>query len=343
MSAHPSPLLQTRNLSIGYKTGKRQVRSLASSLQLEMYPGQLICLLGPNGSGKSTLIRTLAGLQKPVDGQVEMEGKNIAAMKPVEMAKKLSMVLTEKVQAGNLDVYTVIGLGRYPHTGWMGRLSETDRQIIDQAITMTRTEPFTGRKIHQLSDGERQRVMLARALAQDTPLVILDEPTAYLDLPNRISLMLLLYKLARTTGKAILLSTHDLELALQTADQLWLLKTNGQLLKGVPEDLVLDGTFEEAFLIKDSTFDKGSGTFIIQHEGSRTIQVVGKGVPLVWTKKALLRERYHVTEEEGAESILIVEEKGITRWLYRYGQTETACNSIASLLLVLRETGNASQ
>lgn len=331
-----SPLLQTRALSIGYRTGKKGVRALASSLELSMYPGQLICLLGPNGSGKSTLIRTLAGLQKGLSGQVEIKGKNIDIMKPFEMATKLSMVLTEKVQAGNLDAYTVIGLGRYPYTDWKGTLTKADSLIIEQAIIMTRTEPFIDRKIHQLSDGERQRVMLARALAQDTPVVILDEPTAYLDLPNRISLMRLLHQLTRTTNKAILLSTHDLDLALQTADQLWLLKINGQLLKGLPEDLVLNGTFEEAFLTDGFTFDKNSGTFVIHHEGSRTIRVTGQGTSLVWTKRALVREGYGVTENEAAERIEIIEEKGAIRWIYRSGQDETVCDSIAGVSALLR-------
>lgn len=330
-----APLLHTAGLSIGYRTGK-QLRTLASGLQLDMYPGQLICLLGPNGSGKSTLIRTLSGLQEKLSGRVEIEGEDISGMKPVHMARKLSMVLTEKVQAGNLDAYTVIGLGRYPYTGWKGTLEEADKRVIDNAIRMTRTEAFAGRKIHQLSDGERQRVMLARALAQDTPVIILDEPTAYLDLPNRISLMRLLHQLSRTTGKAILLSTHDLELALQTADQLWLLNLNGQLLQGVPEDLVLNGSFEAAFFTGDSTFDKASGTFVIRQQGDRTVQLSGTGVSFIWTKRALLREGYHVTGSPAAESIEIVEE-GETRWVYRAGQTETTCDNIERLLQVLRE------
>ncbi len=302
-----------------------------------MYPGQLICLLGPNGSGKSTLIRTLSGLQKPLSGTVELLEKNIAGMKPADLATRLSMVLTDKVQAGNLDVYTVIALGRSPYTNWKGSLEERDREIVEHAIRITRTEPFLQRRIHELSDGERQRVMLARALAQDTPVVILDEPTAYLDLPNRISLMRLLHELTQTTRKSILLSTHDLELALQTADQLWLLNAGGSLLQGLPEDLVLDGSFETAFLTEGFEFDKTSGTFLIRHEARRPVRITGTGVPLVWTTKALLRKGYLITEGEAAEQVEIRQEGGTIRWVYRRGGRETVCQSIADLLAAAAE------
>lgn len=330
-------LLQTHNLSIGYKTGSKSIKKIAGPLNLEMHKGQLICLLGPNGSGKSTLIRTLAGLQPVLSGSVAIENYNIAKLKPIDIAKKLSMVLTDRVQSGNLNVYSVIALGRFPYTNWLGSLSQTDKDIIKWAIKLTETEAFVDRRLHLLSDGESQKVMLARALAQDTPIIILDEPTAHLDLPNRISLMRLLHQLARSTNKAIMLSTHDLDLALQTADQVWLLKTDGDLVKGVPEDMVLDGTFEAAFHKEGFLFDKASGTFIIHQGGGKTVKLTGNGATLFWTKRALLREGYSVNMNETADNhIKIVEERNTTKWTYRIGKDEEEHQSIASLLHSLK-------
>ena len=330
------PLLQTTNLSIGNKTG-RSTKTLAASLHLEIYPGQLICLLGPNGCGKSTLIRTLSGLQPALSGRVEIGGQPVAKMKPADVAKKLSMVLTEKINSGNLNAYAVIALGRYPYTNWIGTLSSHDKDIIEWAIQTTRTEAFAQRKIYQLSDGESQQVMLARALAQDTPLIILDEPTAHLDLPNRVSMMRQLHQLARTTSKAILISTHDLDLALQTADQLWLLRSDGKLFKGAPEDMVLNGTFEAAFHKDGFQFDKASGTFIIHREGSKNIRVTGRGTAFFWTKRALLREGYAVSTGNTDHSIEVREDGNATKWIYRNGEAAQECESIANMLDVLRK------
>ena len=294
------PFLETKNLSIGYKT-KSTERVISKNLDLTLEPGQLVCLLGSNGSGKSTLMRTIAGLQPALEGVVCIGQQPLANLKSAELAQKLSLVLTERIEAGNLTALEVITLGRTPYTGWLGALGNTDHAKIDDAVSLTHVEDLVNRKIHQLSDGERQKVMLARALAQDTELILLDEPTAHLDLPNRVEMMRLLHTLARQTGKAILLSTHELDLALQAADQLWLMHQDGALVTGVPEDLVLNGAFESAFAKSGFFFDKNSGTFnIYQDICAHSVSISGDPMLAFWTKRALQREGYGVTSHDQA-------------------------------------------
>ena len=326
-----APLLKASRLCIGYNKGKKEEKTLAGPLELDIHAGQLICLLGPNGAGKSTLIRTLAGLQPALSGTVETGGKNITRLTPKERAKRLSMVLTGRVAAGNLNVYTVVALGRFPYTNWLGALQPEDRDIIQWAMQLTDTTSFANRKLMELSDGESQKVMLARALVQDTPVIILDEPTAHLDLPNRITLMRLLHQLTKTTGKGILLSTHDLDLALQSADQVWLLPNDGVLTKGAPEDIVLNGAFEAAFHKEGFAFDRTSGTFIIHNNKGRSISVNGEGASLFWTKRALLREGFSVVAD-APERITIIENDNTVQWQYENESHPT----IAGLLAALR-------
>ncbi|QNK63747.1 ABC transporter ATP-binding protein [Pedobacter sp. PAMC26386] len=297
-------LLHISGLTIGYQAGKNKTKAVAGPLNLELHAGQLICLLGPNGCGKSTLLRTISGLQHPLKGEILLDGKDLKKLKPAQVARKISLVLTDNIRSGNLDVYSLISLGRYPYSGWLGILTEEDKHIIDQAIKATNTADFLGRKMDSLSDGECQKVMLARAMAQDTPLIILDEPTAHLDLPSRIQLMRLLHQLAKDTNKAILLSTHELDLALQVADQIWLMSNGGHLDAGLPEELVLNGSFQHAFDKDGIAFDAATGTFNIHYAGKRNIQVIGEGVAAFWTRRALIRNGFSISQER--ENILTV-------------------------------------
>lgn len=336
-------LLKADNLKIGYNPGAGNEIVIADSLNLEIQKGELICLLGPNGSGKSTLIRTLAGLQPMLEGAVYIESENIKSFKAADLAKKMSMILTDNVRNSNLSVYSVVALGRYPYTGWLGYLNKTDKKIIDWAITATDTAAFVDRKLHELSDGECQKVMLARALAQDTPVVILDEPTAHLDLPNRVVLMQLLHQLARKTNKAILLSTHELDLALQAADQVWLINKDGGMTMGVPEDLVLSGAFEAAFDKVGFHFDKTSGTFNIHQGKGKSINLKGEGAFAFWTRRALQREGYSVELSKTKESVDDIQVEIIApqnqkdyKWLSKVDGHYKEHQSIATLLTYLR-------
>lgn len=290
-------LLQARNLVIGYGT-----RRIAGPLDADIQAGQLVCLLGPNGAGKSTLLRTLTGLQRPLEGTVEVAGAfDITRASPPQLAKKISLVLTDSVRNTQMTVYALIALGRYPYSNWLGLLSDADRALIAAAIEATGVGELTTRKVSSLSDGECQKVMLARALAQDTPLLILDEPTAHLDLPSRIQLMQLLHRLAGQTGKGILVSTHELDLALQVADEVWLLQKNtGQLRKGAPEDLVLSGTFQTAFEKEGILFDTATGAFRIQREEGAQVVLINEGADasvFLWTQKALQRKGISVSTQ----------------------------------------------
>jgi iron complex transport system ATP-binding protein len=328
------PLLQTRELVIGYGSS-----AIAAPLNLEIDPGRLICLLGPNGSGKSTLLRTLAGLQPSLGGITEIGGIAANKLSPAAMAKKISLVLTDPVRNSNLTVHSLVALGRYPYSGWMGTLNENDKMIVDRAMEAAGISSFAGRKLSTLSDGESQKAMLARALAQDTPLMMLDEPTAHLDLPSRIQLMQLLHQLVRDTGKGILVSTHELDLALQVADEVWLLQSGKQFHKGTPEDLVLTGIFEAAFEKEGIRFDRTIGAFTMHRGNEKQIALSGEGVAAFWTKRALARHGFTVAGgQPGGQAILITEDQGRTVWNWEQEGHSRTFENIAGLLNALSES-----
>ena len=340
-------LLHTRGLVTGYHQGGRRIIVSGELPGLTIGAGRLICLLGPNGSGKSTLLRTLAGLQPALGGRVEIEGKS--GLSSAELSKKISLVLTDRVLGSNLDVYSLVALGRYPWSSWLGGLRETDRAAIDRAIASAGISELLGRKVFTLSDGESQKVMLARALAQDTPILMLDEPTAHLDLPSRIRLMRLLHRLARELDKGILLSTHELDLALQVADEVWLLEAGGggsaggpgPLHKGTPEDLILDGIFEAVFAREDVVFDRAAGVFRIPPEGQKQIRLEGTGIEAFWTRRALQRAGFVIVGEamgpgdpvmkaDGLDRVIVEEER--KTWVVVTGRESKRFDSIAALL-----------
>ncbi|HEY4290033.1 MAG TPA: ABC transporter ATP-binding protein [Puia sp.] len=337
----PLPLLQTRDLQTGYRSGGRKTITTKGPLALEVSAGQLICLLGPNGAGKSTLLKTLAGLLAPLEGSVKSDGIDVRQLTPIQRARTVSLVLTERVGTHQLTVYSLVALGRYPYSGWMGGLDPTDRTAIEWAIEAAGIQALRDRKLSTLSDGESQKVMLARALAQDTPVLMLDEPTAHLDLPSRIRLMRLLHQLAHQTNKGILLSTHELELALQVADEVWLLQNAETLHRGAPEDLVLNGAFEEAFAHEDIHFDKQTGTFSIQHDNRKPVLFAGEGLAAWWTRRALQRNGFFVVPSpaagaEPAPLIRLMEKGGQPHWLLESGANDIReFDSIAALLAIL--------
>ena len=215
--------IRLKNLSIGYR-GKSGTRVVAAGINAAIRSGELTCLLGANGVGKSTLLRTLAAFQPKLDGEVLIEGQEITTFSDKELSRLIGVVLTEKPDIKNMSVRELVALGRSPYTGFWGTLHEEDWQMVDEAIRAVKIELLRDRMIHTLSDGERQKVMIAKALAQQTPVIYLDEPTAFLDFPSKVEMMQLLRQLAQTQQKTIFLSTHDFELALQVADTLWLME-----------------------------------------------------------------------------------------------------------------------
>ena len=229
------------NLRIGYQ-GKNDVRVVASNINASIRKGELTCLLGANGVGKSTLLRTLSAFQPALGGDVIVYNPLTSNLSPLtsysdkELSRLIGVVLTEKPDIRNMSVRELVALGRSPYTGFWGTLHDDDWQVVDEAITTVRIEALRDRMIHTLSDGERQKVMIAKALAQQTPVIYLDEPTAFLDFPSKVEMMQLLRRLAREQKKTIFLSTHDFELALQVADTLWLMEAQG-LSVGTPREL----------------------------------------------------------------------------------------------------------
>jgi iron complex transport system ATP-binding protein len=257
--------IEIKNLSIGYKANK-QVKLVSASLYSTIYRSELTCLLGANGVGKSTLLRTLAGFQPKLSGEIFIWGKEIAFYSNKEISQNIGIVLTEKLNVRDLSVTELIGLGRSPYTGFWGKLNKTDKIIVKKAITLVKIEDLADRSVQTLSDGERQKVMIAKALAQETPIIYLDEPTAFLDFPSKVEIMRLLHRLTRQNNKTIFLSTHDLELVVQIADKLWLMGKDNKIQVGSPEELTINGQLEKFFQCEGVVFDRKTGLFIIDKE-----------------------------------------------------------------------------
>jgi iron complex transport system ATP-binding protein len=238
-----APLLTSR-LTVGYRT-RRSVSALLEGLDLRVERGEVVCFIGPNGIGKSTLLRTLAAMQPPLSGRVEIGGCDVSRASRLDLARRLGVVLTDRPPVGSLAARRVVELGRYPHSGWSGALGPRDRRAVDWALDACGAAHLAGREYGRLSDGERQRIMIARALAQEPAVLLLDEPTAFLDAPSRIDVMALLRRLSRDRGLAILMSTHEVELAVRTADRIWLATPDRRLLTGPPASVV--GTGDDVF------------------------------------------------------------------------------------------------
>ena len=231
--------LVLKNLVIGYNTRAGQ-RRVTAPLSVKLPEGRLICLVGRNGVGKSTLLRSLSGLQPPLSGDVLLGGSSIASYSHKALARLVSVVTTRDVPVPSMTSWEVVALGRSPYTQFWGQLSPADKEIVDRSIDITGISPLASRRVGSLSDGERQKVMIAKAIAQETPVILLDEPTAFLDYPSKVSTLSLLSRLAREMGRTILVSTHDVEHALRLSDEVLLLQKEG-LYKVLRRDaLVLD-------------------------------------------------------------------------------------------------------
>lgn len=299
-------LLETSSLTVGYKDNKKNV-IVQKYLNLFVRAGEMVCLIGPNGCGKSTLLKTLSGLLVPLGGKPVINGTDIRKISNKERSLLISLVLTDKVEIENATVRSVIAMGRQPHSNWWGSISDDDRQRVKEAIGLVHLEDKADNLLSELSDGERQRVMIAKAFVQDTPIIMLDEPTAHLDLPNRVEIMLLLHKLAHSTGKAILLSTHELDMALQAADRIWLMTPKKGVEVGVPEDLVLGGSFNNAFLSDNYVFNPANGNFSMNYKLTKEIEVSGDKMMMYWTLRALARAGYSAVEQ--ADRKIRIEDK----------------------------------
>ncbi len=244
--------ISLRGVSLGYPG-----RLLFEGADIGFGWGEFTALIGRNGTGKSTLLRTVAGLMRPLDGEILLDGKPLTLLSSRQIASSISFVSTDEVRITNLRVSDVVGLGRAPYTNWIGRLSDADRRMVGQALDLVGMSAFAGKTMDTLSDGERQRVMIARALAQDTPVILLDEPTAFLDLPNKYEICLLLRDLAHRQGKSIIFSTHDLGMALELCDTIAMIES-GRFYYGTAADLVERGAIQQLFNGTSLCFDAES-------------------------------------------------------------------------------------
>lgn len=306
---------------------------MAEHLCAEIRDGELTCLLGANGVGKSTLLRTLSAFQPKLGGSVVVEGKELERYSDKQLARVISVVLTEKCDIRNMTARDLIGMGRSPYTGFWGVLSERDREVVEESLALIGIERLANRMVHTLSDGERQKVMIAKALAQETPVILLDEPTAFLDFPSKVEMMQLLHRLSRETGKTIFLSTHDLELALQVADKLWLMGAGTGIRVGTPEDLAIDGSLSRFFIRKGIGFDRESGLFRIDFSCDARICLMGEGQRYAMMRKALRRNGIDGCADTVSDTV--VEVTGSAYILKHRGAEIFSATSIEELLLKL--------
>lgn len=283
-----------KNLTIGYSQGKAK-KGVLKNLNFSLSFGKMTCLLGPNGVGKSTLIKAILGELSPWEGQMFLNGKAIASYSNEQLSKQLSVVLTQSVFPGNMTVGQLVALGRIPYTSWTGKLSDHDKQVVKNALEATKITYLKDERLTEISDGQRQKAMIARALAQDGPVMILDEPTAHLDLVNRFEIMGLLQEIAKTKDKAILVVTHDLEIALETADQIWLLNCGTPLISGLPEDLVISGQINQMLSSDKFRFNVERGK-IESKISAVNIPITGAEELKPWLKSALIKARIYSLE-----------------------------------------------
>ena len=286
-------VVEGRNLTIGYQVGKKRTE-VHSRLNFQLFRGELTCLLGANGAGKSTLLRTLAAAQPSLSGDLKLLGRDLSAYSERELSRTIGVVLTDRTQAGGLTVYELVALGRQPYTVFFGRLDKTDKQLVEHALQAVEIAHKARCYMAELSDGERQKVMIAKALVQECPLILLDEPTAFLDVVSRIEIMNHLHRQAKEEMRAILLYTHDIEQALVLSDRLRLLSSTGGVECGVTEDLIVNNRMDTLFAnharIK---VDLMPGGFSPEVSGEKSIVLKAKDEVLRhWAQNALNRHHY---------------------------------------------------
>lgn len=329
-------VIELKDLSVGYRKNKRQL-CILKDLNANLYRGELVCLVGENGIGKSTLLRTISGVQLPLSGNIRIRQKQIQEFSAHKLARTISLVLTDRIYAGNLTVREIVSLGRHPYTNWLGNLTKVDLTKIDWALDITGTQHLEDQLISELSDGQYQKTLIARALAQDSDIIILDEPTAHLDLTNKIIILKLLKDLANNTGKSILMATHELELSLQVADYIWMALKQDQMVTGTPEDLVFNGSFNKMVSHETIHFDDSHGRFTVKNKTNRFCQLTGEKTAYFLTKNALQRNGWTVTTRDKTDvSIVIEKDASNFSWLVEYKNQKNTMSSIEELLRQLK-------
>lgn len=304
--AYKVPTLETKDVDIGFLLNNRKKKTIYSCIDLQAGKGELIGLVGQNGIGKSTLLRTVANLQPSVSGEILINGKDLNKLRRSESARIISFVSTEPVKIENLKVFELVALGRFPHTNWAGRLKQHDINLVKTALEMTGLLRLEQCYISEISDGERQRAMIARSLAQETEVMVLDEPTAFLDLQGKYEIVKILNELATGAGKTVIFSTHDLNIAIHRADKIWLMLPD-KIVSGSPEDLIINDRFREVFKNSELHFDVKKGDFLLNKKFICEIGFTGKGIMGQWTKKALEKIGLKVSKPSNQDFIVSVD------------------------------------
>ncbi len=328
-------LLTTRELAIGYANGRRSPRVILEQLNLVAHQRELICVLGENGSGKTTLLRTLAGMNVPIAGELHIGGEPLPSLSQLELAKIRAIVLTDRINGAMLTGLDVVTLGRFPYTDWRGQVKDQDQEIVSQVLQWVGAQEFARELFDQLSDGQKQKILIARAMAQEPQLLLLDEPTAFLDLTRRIEIMLLLKELTRETGCTVIMATHDLDSALRVADCFWLIGGDGRVYCDIPEQLVLQGQLETAFSDSGLRFNYHSGSFEKDREFCPPIHVNGRGRVHEWTCRALKRLGYTIADHATQPDIPAVDIKrndGEFQWKWQHRGNQYEAQEMAELL-----------
>ena len=324
-------IAETRDLEIGYM--RKKTISVMKDLSLRARRGELVALIGRNGTGKSTLLRTLVGLQPALAGEVMLDGRTLHETGSSQLPRIVSFVSTEPVAVRNIRVRDVVALGRFPYTNWIGTRTESDNMAVIAALEATGIAALGERSIDSISDGEKQRTLIARSLAQDTGLLVMDEPTAFLDLPSRYGIVSLLRRLTREKGKCVIYSTHDLDTAINEADRIWLMTGDG-VTEGAPEDLMLTGSLARAFESPLLSFSVNDGTFSFIRGRQNTIALEGRGKAAKLTTRALARCGY-TTDPDAPRIVKIYERGHMTEWVVTDGSNEKRYGSLYDLVTEL--------
>jgi len=325
--------IEATNLQIGYRTFKKSALKVCTNLFFDASNGELIALIGSNGIGKSTLLRTISRLQPPLSGNLLINGFSFYEIKRIEYASILSFVSTEQIRIPDLSVYDLVALGRYPYTDWFGSLTLDDKSIIEESIRLVSMNSLQLKSVNELSDGERQRAMVARAIAQDTPIIVLDEPTAYLDVPNKFEIVKLLKDLSSKKNKTIIFSTHDLNIAISESDKIWLMSFNN-IIEGAPEDLILSNSFDSLFE-KKVQFDWETASFKQNKIFTRTVNLKGPVNNLYnLTKRALERIGIAINIKANLQVEIINEENNYS-FSVVHSNFEKRCKNIYELCTYL--------
>lgn len=319
--------IQLTDVTTGYR-GRPVTKDINAFLQA----GELTCLLGPNGAGKSTLLKTLSAFIPPLSGEIMIDGVNIRRLSASKLARSIAVVLTRRPATMNMTVEELVAIGRSPYTSFFGGLSDADRKVVNKAIRLVGIDDLRRRNVNTLSDGERQKALIAKALAQETQIVFLDEPTAFLDYPSKVEIMKLLYAIARQENKTIFMSTHDLELALQIADKIWLLDKTRGLEIGIPEDLAYRGLLGEYFERGGLKFNYSTGLFEIERDATASVKLSGEGKLYLMVDRALKRSGFSTDVEGSGPSVEVVSRPEYGEVILYDGKIITTIEGLLSIL-----------